>query len=479
MLVLRWLFVLCVTVFAFHKTLASLLESTTQGSLNGFVWMVPIAAVLAAIGVTRRHRTELPIHDRQTDVIVGGLGLGLALMLQAVLLQRYSEYFHLLRIDLAAMWFFIVSSTVMVFGLRPVIRFRGVFQVLICMLPLFYQLAVIFLGGNRESAGIATAGIAAYATAVAVGRTRARWVVGGLAAAVVGVTVLGGLALLAPNASLFVFQMVPALVAMIIAGLGMYFYARRGGVRKRFLERTIEPLASRQIFAGLSVVLVSGIGISLINLPPQNQIHIHEDGMKFGQPLVAPAGWHLVEQYDFPWVRRIYGRDADLIRQRFVADTGNPQTDKLARPRTVVVDTTTTFLPFSLEVYPAEVMYDQSAARRSDPIVFDLGHGVEGSMITIVDDKRLLTYNVLSWVWRNETSAQRVMVATVDNHEDSRVFPEPNGGLLQTVRTMFAVFFRGKNAVWNSDPVYKDAGLLKEFGRGLVDAQLQRAGLLS
>lgn len=475
-LVLRWLFLVAVTVFAFHKTLASLLESTIEGSLNGFVWMVPFATLFAAIGVARRDRIELPIHDRQTDVIVGGLGLGLAVMLQAILLQRYSLYFHLLRIDLAALWFFVTAGTVMLFGLRPVIRFGWTFMVMLCMLPLFYQLAVIFFGGNRSSAGVATVGIAAFATAVSVGRSWTRAILGAAVAALVGAVALLMIMVFAPNAPLFVYQTVPAMLAMVTGGLALYFYSRRG-LQKRFLERTIEPMASRQVWVGLSVVLVAGVGISMVDLPPQNQPHTHVDSMVLGPPLAAPAGWTLVEQRDFPWVRRIYGRDADLIRQRFVADAGNPRWDKLSRPRTVIVDTTTTYRPFALEAYPATVMYDQASARISDPLPIDLGHGIDGSLITIIDDKRLLTYNVLSWVWRNEGAAQRVMVATVDNHDDSKVFPDPNGGLLPTLRTMFSVFFRGNQAIWDSDPAYKDLDLLSSFGRALVDAQLERAGL--
>lgn len=66
-------------------------------------------------------------------------------------------------------------------------------------------------------------------------------------------------------------------------------------------------------------------------------------------------------------MRRVYGHDADLIRQRFVADVGNPEWDKLARPRTVIVDSTSTWLPFALKTYPANVLYDDSSSRISDP----------------------------------------------------------------------------------------------------------------
>lgn len=470
----RWVLLAVVTLVAFHKTLISLAQSTAAGSLNGFVWLIPVAAVVAAIGVTRRDRVELPIHDRQTDIIVGIVGLSFALMLQFILLQRYAAYFHLLRIDLAAMWLFVTASSTILFGLRPVVRFIWVWALLLLSFPLGYHLSVIFLGGNKASAGFAALFIAAVATAVAVGRTPSRAVLGGFGALLVGLPVLALMAAFTPSAPLLAFQMVPALLAMSLGGLSLFFYSRRG-VPIRLLDRKIEPLAARQIWAGIPLVLASGVALSLVDMPASASKAVWEQGMTFGRALAAPAGWHQVEQSDYRWVRRVYGHDAILIRQRFVADVGNPEWDKLSRPRTVVVDAVSTARPFSLLTYPQVVLYDDSSSRVSDPRFIDLGHGVTGSLVTVVDDRRLVTYNLMSWTWRNADSAQRVTVAAVDNHEDETVFPEPRGGFNSSLRTMVSVFFRGNQATWDSDPTYKDAALLTSFGRGLVDAQIRNA----
>lgn len=471
LLTLRWVFLVLITVLAFHKSLLSLLHSTVEGSLNGFVWLMPVAAVVATIGVSRRARTELPIHDRQTDIIVGFLGLGLALMLQGVLLQRYSPYFDLLRIDLAAMWLFVTASSAVLFGLRPVVRFIWVWILLLMTVPLGYNLAVILFGGNRVSAGLAALAVAAAATAVSVGRSRTRAVVGAMAAVLVGLIVLAVMAVFTPEAPLFAFQMIPATIAMVLAGLSLFLYARRGQ-RKRLLGRRIEPLAARQVWAGVAMVSATAVALALVDLPPHPPDPPLVEGMTFGRPLAAPAGWRQTEQSEYPWVRRVYGRDANLIRQEFVAEIGNPEWDKFARPRTVVVDTTSTWLPFSLQVYPTTVLYDTSSSRVSDPETVDLGRGITGSVVTVIDDTRLLTYNVLTWTWREEGSAQRVMVAAVDNHESELIFPEPNGGMGPTLRTMISVFFRGNQATWDSDPNFKDLDMLTEFGTGLVEAQL-------
>lgn len=474
LLTLRWVILGGVTLLAFHQTFLSSHENIRAGSFNGYLALMPIAAGVAVLAIARRDRVELPIHDRQTDIIVGTLGLAAAVMVQTVLLPRYTPYFHLLRIDIGALWLFLFSSSVILFGLRPVARFAWVWMLLLLSFPLGYQLAVIAFGGNRASAGLASLVIAAATTAVAVGRTRNRAVVGAAGAMVVGLLLLAAMAIATPDAPLLAFQIVPASAAMALVGASLFFHARRG-LPKRLFDRKLEPVAARQVLAGVPLVLLAAVAIALVPLPvPANRVAV-VPGMVFGRPLAAPAGWHQVEQSNYPWVRRVYGRDADLIRQRFVADTGNPEWDKFSRPRTVVTDTASTWRPFSLDVYPATVFYDASSSRISDPIFIDLGHGVTGSLVTVVDDKRLLTFNLMTWTWGDHSSAQRVLVAAVDNHEEGVVFQPPSGGLGPTLRTMVAVFFRGNQATWDSDPNFKDAGLLTEFGRALVDAQIAMA----
>jgi hypothetical protein len=262
---------------------------------------------------------------------------------------------------------------------------------------------------------------------------------------------------------------------MSLVGLGLYGHARRG-LPKRWLDRKLQPLAARQVWAGIPLVLAAAVAIFLVPLPAAAPAPARLDMLAFGRPLVSPPGWRQTEQTDYRWVRRIYGRDANLIRQEFVADVGNPAWDKFARPRTVIVDSTSTWRPFSLQVYPAFVLYDGSSSRVSDPLPVDLGHGVTGSAVTVVDDRRLLTFNLLTWAWGHDGEAQRVTVASVDNHEADVVFPEPNGGLAPTLRTMFGVFFRGNQATWDSDPTFKDLDMLTVFGRALVDSQLAEAG---
>ena len=473
--VLRCSFIAATTLLAFHESLQSLVATTRAGGLIGYYWLMLLAVAFAAVAVARRQPIELPIYDRQTDIIVGGLVLILAILVQGVLLERYSLYFLLLRIDLFALGAFVLGASIVLFGLRPVSRFAWVWVLPLVMVPLAYQVTVILLGGTRVAAGAATVLIAAAATAIAVGRTRRRAAIGAIIALGIGMALLAVMAIVTPNANRLAFQMVPATLSMFLVGGSLYLHARRGRP-KRLLERAVRPLSTQQVWVGVALTLAVAVALSLVNLPKPGIAPNWVDGMTFDRPLTAPPGWHVSAEREYVWVKRFHGQRANLIRQQIVADTADPRWDTLGRPRTVMVDTTNTWRPISLEVFPATIPYDESSSRISNPRLVDLGHGVTGALVNAVNDKLFLSYGFLIWTWRNQDSAQRVVLISVDNHDADAQFPEPSGGFGATLRTMFEVLLRGNVVTTDRDPTFKDADLLTEFGRALVDTQLQQAG---
>jgi hypothetical protein len=472
-LAMRWTFITLLTVVAFHQSIGALVVVTISGGVGAYVWTLPLAAILAAIGVARRERTELPIHDRQTDIIIGIMGLVFGLLLHAVLLQRYAMYFFLLRLDLLAMWMFVVSSSVVLFGLRPVMRFWRVWVLLLMVFPLPYYIFVIVLGGSKFTAGLGTLLIAGSATGIAVGRTRRRGYLGAFAAWGVGVVILLMMWRFFPDAKVFWYQQIPTQSAIVLVGMAMYLMARRGAP-KRVLDRKVAPLAAKQVLVGVPLVVAVAVALAFVQLPtPPMPKPRQFDGMPLGYSLNSPAGWESTSEDDYDWVKALHGPGSHLIRQRMVADVGNPQWDKFSRPRTIVVDSLTTKRPFSLNVYPAKVLYTVAHSRLSSPRNVDLGYGVTGQMVSVVDDDLFVTWTMMQWTWRNETTAQRVLVIAVDNHDDNAPFPQPAGGLVATLNTLFTVLFRGNAAVANLNPSFKDAEMLTEFARGLVRAQIE------
>ncbi|MGV0741196.1 hypothetical protein [Mycolicibacterium sp. XJ870] len=470
---MRWAFIVAVGLIAFHRTLYSLIETTAHGGLNGYIWMVAAASVLAAAGVAIRNRTELPIHDRQTDIIVAIMGLVLALLLHAVLLQRYALYFDLLRLDLVAWWMFMLSASIALFGLRPVTRFAWPWLLLLAVFPLPYHVLVLALGGSHVAAGMGTLLVAAVGTAIAVGWNWGRGVIGALVSWAGGLAMLGFFAVFLTDAPLLAFQLIPAFTAITVAAGAMFFLSRW---RRPFrvMDRDIQPLASRQVWSAVPLVLVVAVALSFVRLPASGlPPPVRIDSLQLSPTLNTPAGWHIAETQTYPWVARIYGEGAQLVRQEMVSNEGDPRFDKFARPRAVVVDTITTTRVPSLSTFPARMVYRVHGVRISDPLQVDLGHDVTSTFITAVDDEILLTWDAMAWVWTNGSVEQRVTVLSVDNHDDDAPFPQPTGGIVRTLNSLFTILFRGNSATADVDPVIKDEVLLSEFGRALVSAQVE------
>lgn len=475
----RWALIVACTTVAFHDSIASVVRTTRNEGVGGYVWVVPAAAVLVSLGVARRHRTELPIHDRQTDIIVGSMGLVLAMLVQGVLVPRFALYFYLLRLDLVAMWLFVLSSSIVLFGLRPVIRFGWVWALMFMVFSLPYYLSVVFLGGGKFAAGASTLIIAAIGTGIAVGRTFRRGFIGSMATWGVGFAVLIAIGLFFNSAPVWVYQQVPGLTAISVVAVSMYFQARRG-VPKRVLDRKVEPLAASQVWAAAPLVLGVTIVLTLIPLPSEateSRLSGTAPGRPVaGQPLVAPTGWTSTGYENFGWVHRFYGGGSELTRQRMTADTGEPRFDKFARPRTLVVDNIVTDRPFAFEIYPMRVLYNLAEARISAPQRVELGFGIKGNLYSVVDDKLLITWTGLTFGWGNSQLGQRVTVFAVDNHEPDAQFPTPSDSMASTLRSLITMLFRGNAVLSDDSPGFKDGDLLTEFGRALVAAQFLAAG---
>jgi len=473
-LAVRWALIVVLTAVAFWPSFYSIGLTAYKEGLGGYVWTVPTVAILVAFGVARRHRTELPIHDRQTDIIVGTMGLVLVLLIQAVLLPRYALYFHLLRIDLLAMWLFVLSCSIVLFGLRPVSRFAWVWAMMALVFALPYYLLVIFLGGGKFAAGAANLLVAGVGSGIAVGRTMRRGVVGSAGAWIVGFAVLAFIAVLFPDAPLVVYQEVPAVTAVSVVGVVMFLRSRRG-MPKRLLDRKIEPLAARQVWAGVPLVIAVAVALTFFPLPANASTTPIERASPYqlsaGRPLVTPAGWATVETQEYPGMKRLYGDGSLLVRQWMTASTGDPRFDKFSRPRTVVVDSLVSRRPFSFGVYPPRVLYGLTGARFSAVRSVELGMGVTAQLVSVVDDDLLVTWDAVQFAWGNGEIAQCISIFAVDNHDKGAPFPEPSGDMVSTLRTLITLLFRG-NAVFDArTPSFKDADLLTEFGRALVAAQ--------
>ncbi|WP_395705313.1 hypothetical protein [Rhodococcus ruber] len=466
----RWAIIVAATLIGYRTTWLALSEEVARGTGGGYVALVPPFAVLAAEGVTRRRRGELPIHDRQTDRIVGGAVLLIAIAVKWLLLPRYGPNYQMMHLDVLSAWLFVIGMCVLLFGLRVTSRYWPVWLLLVGTSPLAYRAMLVQLGGSKFAAGFLMVLLGSVAIAVAVGRTRRRALIG------FGATMLLGLALLVvvttrfPDARVAVAQIVPSAVAAVVVGAAFYLYRYRG-----LAPRTLppNPVSPREAARTLLLIVPATVVLAAAPLPDQQLTPVSVGPPPSGTvSQVVPVGWYQIGSVDYDWPRRYFGSTAQLRRQMIRAVEPRADWDRLSRPRTVAVQTLQVRRVGVFEVYPVHTSYDLGQARVSPKIRVDLGRGVQADFFTVVDDELLLTWSLMSFVWtRGDALAQRVSLLTVDNHELDAPFPQPTPNMASNASALLSVFLRGRASVEDSDPEYKDLDMLTEVGRELVEAQ--------
>lgn len=410
---------LALTAAAFWSTWVRVAEETVLGSSSAMLFAAPFGGFLTVVALTWRRRPELPIHDRQSDVIVGVVVLAIALMNQWLLLPRYGSSYVLLHVDVAAAWAYVLGCCVLLFGLRRTGRFWPAWLLLVVASPGAIRLAVYLLGGGPVAEAAVVAGVILVGPALVLARSARR----------------------AP---------VPAT-------------SRWGGP-------SVPP---RQAWRSVPALILVGLLLWLAPLPAGAESRMGQGPpgrSALGQ--VVPEGWTEQSAENLPWATRMYGPSATLYRQVLRADSARADWDPLRRPRQAVVQTLTVSDPGLFDAYPLEMTFDLADARVSDPVSVDLGAGVSARYRTVVDDGRLLTWSLLSFNWtRSADEYQRVLILTIDDHEYDAEFPEAVPGTGATFGRLLSLLMRGSASITAADPEAKDLDLLTELGTELVEAQ--------
>lgn len=411
--------VLVLTALAFVQTWARVLGDTGWGAGSPVLLAAPVGAVLTTAAILRRRRAELPIHDRQSDVIVGTVIMAIALMIQWLVLPRFEGTYVLLHLDVAAAWAFVLGGCVFMFGLRRTGHFWPAWVLLAVASPGALRLAVYYLGGEP------------WATA-----------------AVIVLTVAVG----------------PVTVGITAA--------LKTGTRQR-AARPGPAVSAREARRSIPILVGVAVVLSLAPLPAVGAERLgNGPAGSFGVGQTIPQGWTERSAEDIDWAARVFGPGATLHRQLIRADEPRSDWDLLSRPRQAVVQTLTVDNAGLFDAFPIETSYDLGSARVSPPEAVDLGNGIDARYRTIVDEKRLLTWSLMSFVWERPAGrVQRVSLLTVDNHEHDAEFPQTVPGTGSTVGRLISLLLRGQGAVVADDAERKDLGLLTELGRDLVAAQ--------
>lgn len=465
------------TVVAYWSTFSAVVDEFRARTLITYLPVVLVLIVIAAVGVTWRRGNELPIHDSQTDVIVGTVVVVLAVFFQLMLNPRYAAVYLTLHMDLLSVWLFVLGCSILVFGLRPTARYRWVWVLALAIFPLPYRMVVLSMGTSTLASAVVTLAIAVVATAIAVGRTRRLAMLGSLLCAAIGGVTIGVLLVVDPAGTRMTYQLIPSLVASVVVGAVMYLNRRRETRTWNPLGRRVLPLVAVNVVRSGTMLAVLAAGLHFVPVPYFDRgPEVAVNGLAVGEPLAIPAGLRQTDQTVYRWVTRLYGPGARLTRQELMQQEGDARFDKSARPRKIVADTIVTSVPVSLDVYPVVVVYNLVKDRFSPTQDIALHHGLNGWLLSIVDDERLLTYNRLSWWWTDGRRTQFVSLLAVDDHSPGAVFPTPALTIMGNVNSLLTVLIRGNAVVQDDQPVYKDRQLLVETANQLIDRQLAVSG---
>ncbi|GAA3700856.1 hypothetical protein [Gordonia hankookensis] len=473
---LRWGLVLVTAVIAFWQTLGAVATEMVAGTIITYLPAAVVLVVIAAVGISWRRATELPIYDRQTDVIVGVVLLVISISVKAMNLRYPGEYLTT-HVDLLALWVFLLGGACMVFGLRPIARYRGAWFLLLVIFPVPYRIIVLPLGGDSLAAGVVMVAFGAIATGVATGRTLNRGLAGAAIAGVVGVVALIGVWLIFPHAARVVYQTVPAVGAALVASALLYVDHRRRHESWTPLGRPMYSVSVRKVGRPGLALVVFAVAMFFIPIPSYGQTPNQEiDGLDTRPPLVVPSGWVQKNVTRYDWVERLYGPESTMTVQDLFQAEGSTDFDKFARPRRVEVNAVEATTPLRFEVYPAIFVYDFVGDRFSEPIEVPLPHGVTGYLQTIVDDESYLTFTRLYWSWTDGQRTQRVSLLSVDNHDPDAAFPVPDLTVARNLATFMTVLFRGNSVTVDLEPQFKDRDLLVGCASDLINAQVGAIG---
>ncbi|QLY33665.1 hypothetical protein [Nocardia huaxiensis] len=474
--ILRAVLVVVCTVAAFWNLLHELIEDVQQGSGIGYIFLMPVLGGFAAIGIALRRRNELPIHDRQADIIVGLLLLSSSVAILGLLVQRYRYEYEVFHLDLVAVPLFLMSLCVLLFGLRPVFRFWPAWLlVLIGSIPLLNLEVVITLGGDRIASGAGLVLFTAGAAAIAGGRTWRRGLVAALLALAVGGVVLLVIRTWFRDAPLFAYQMVPACSAITGSALIMYLYQRDWSTLKP-LDRPVNPATAARSRSAVATVLAATAAVMLIDLPHEYITPVADvPGLIVAEsPAVAP-GWRMLNERAYPWAPRYFGHNTSWVRQQWQAQRGNPAWDKESRRRRIMVDIVRSEDAETIGRYPEFVMYRLAQPRISAPVRIDLGHGVSARLNTVLDDRQLLSWTWLSWTWRGSRGIERISLIAADNHLPDAKFPQPEPSVIGTFENLLHQTLRGSAVDLDpegdtGDPgtQHKDQDMLTAVAREIV-----------
>jgi hypothetical protein len=105
-------------LLAYHSAALYAIGQVLDNGPEAYIVVVAITAIALAAHLVATERPPVPIHDRQTDYIVGGAFLGIGIGSTFLAAQSLGESFLVARLDLLTLPLTAVGATAVVFGVR-------------------------------------------------------------------------------------------------------------------------------------------------------------------------------------------------------------------------------------------------------------------------------------------------------------------------------------------------------------------------
>jgi hypothetical protein len=475
----RWVFILLVTGLAFRGTLSSVVREISQG--GGLVQICcPVFSAFVAVSAARRRgRRMLPIHDRETDVIVGISALALAVSAASLLAPRLAAVYYLWRLDLLFVWLFLFGSAVLMFGLRPTTHYRAAWLVLVMIWPFpirFLTLSIV--NDLRVVAGfhlLAALAVIAYGT-----RADDRWrPIPTLVAAMAGVACV---IYLVPAVKPVYLVLLPTVVALFVGVLLRRLIARPAPYRAPHGNLVVGTTPRVAIGLAVGAVIASLVipGPPTLTAPSVPVVH----RTAYATAQFVPSGWRVLEAGDEAFTRRYFGSASTWTRIKLLA-TGTTAIDSQGLDRRLVIDVLTVPRKSTLDTFPVTTTYPMGDLRLGPEATVDLGAGVIGHTYSAVDQDRQLTWTMLTFTWTvpaavarpprptdpvgpDATLTQRVTLMAVDDHRADAPFPQPAAAIGNSIRAVLSRIVRGDQSQLAAANTAKDSDLLAVAARGVV-----------
>ncbi|WP_333619607.1 hypothetical protein [Dietzia sp.] len=467
----RWAAIAVIVGAGFWRTEVHLVDEVNAGAESTHVFLVLACAVFLALATARKRLPELPIFDRQTDIIVGIVLAAIAAMLRFFVVPRYPAFFALLHPDIPAAYVLAMAACVFLFGLRRTAHYWSSWAVLLLASPGVVRLAGYIAGGGDFGFAVVLVPLAAICAGAGVGTSLKKGVALAGVSAAVGFSVLGLWAGLLGQEVGPLTQALPVLAALACAVPALVrLPAASGRARPR------QAVSAREGLKCLPLIVAIAVIVAVADLPQsaQGRAAMGPPGPT-GRTLAVPDLWKEISQSDLPWAPSMFGPGATIHEQLLRSTTPRRDWDEKERPRMVAAYTISAHKPGIFDVYPVEMTFDTRRSRTSAAEPIALPHGVTARFRTVVDDTTYLTWSILSFLWsRSDGTTQRIMLLSIDNHDFDAVFPRPMPGTLSTAERLASILLRGNSSVSDEFSERKDVDMLTELGGDIVEAQWTR-----